>query len=492
MDPLAKANALAELDAICDEFEQAFKQDPSIHLGNDSTILHAWVERVDPEMQAWLREELVALRQELQASLDIGSPSAPDGVEEECWWAVAKCETFEPLSRDAKVALAKSIQPQEFDRGSVLLASGKPTSGLHLILEGYVDVIGGEGDDRHLIAEDGMGSVLGEMSMLTGHPCSADVVATTPVTALLLPTAEFQVLRETHPEIEISLSQLVSDRLGHRSRDALCGKSLGGFRLDRCLSSGAMGVVYRGIDESDGTQRALKMMRHRFIYSPRVVSRFDQEAEFLRELEHPNIVSMRGHFIEYRTRFIVLDLYDGADLRRVLRRHGPVSESIARRLIGQVAAGLAHAHEKGVLHLDLKPANILINSDGHVAITDFGLGRLVEFDGVDQEVVGTPLYMPPEQFSMRNVGPHCDWYSFGCVLYELLFAERLFESNDTKQLRLRKLRPPSPDWPVSTEVSDDLSQHLRSALQPLVKNRELDLGKIARWAAPVPELVTTH
>ncbi|MGI9472057.1 MAG: protein kinase domain-containing protein, partial [Rubripirellula sp.] len=331
----------------------------------------------------------------------------------------------------------------------------------------------------------------GEMSMITGHPCSADVVATTPVLALVLPTQQFESLRSRHPEIEIALSQLVSDRLGHRSRDALCGKSLGGFRLERCLSSGAMGVVYRAIDEKDGSQRALKMMRHRFIYSPRVVSRFDQEADFLRQLEHANIVSMRGHFVAYRTRFIVLDLYDGSDLRRAIRRHGPMDESTTRRLLGQIAAGLAHAHENGVLHLDLKPANILINSDGHVAITDFGLGRLVEFDGVDREVVGTPLYMPPEQFTMRDVGPHCDWYSFGCLAYELMTGERLFESNDTKQLRLRKLRAPTQEWPEVRDLSDELRGHMQKALQPLHKNRTLDLMRIAQWAAPVPELATS-
>ncbi len=194
-----------------------------------------------------------------------------------------------------------------------------------------------------------------------------------------------------------------------------------------------MGVVYEAEHENSGTSRALKMLRHRFIYSPRVVSRFDQEAELLQQLQHPNIVALHEHFIAYRTRFIVLDLYDGADLRKVVRHHGPIRESVVRGVLGQIAAGLRYAHQHGVLHLDLKPANVLIDKQGHVAITDFGLSRLIESDGCDQECVGTPVYMPPEQFMMTNVGPHSDWYSFGCIAYEMMSGKRLFQDHESSR-----------------------------------------------------------
>ncbi len=397
------------------------------------------------------------------------------------------CPTFRPLSHDAKQALAAGINNEQFPAGSVILQCGQHATGLYLITKGRLDVIAVEGTDRQRIDECGIGSVFGEMSLITGHRCSADVIATTPVSALVLSVDAFESLRHEHPEIEIALSQLVSDRLGHRTRDALCGKSLGGFSLQRCLSSGAMGVVYSAEDESDGSPRALKMLRHRFIYSPRVVSRFDQEAEFLAQMEHPNIVSMRGHFVAYRTRFIVLDLYDGADLREVLRRYGPLSESMARAVLGQIAAGLRYAHQQGVLHLDLKPANVLVNQSGQVAITDFGLGRLLESDGCDQEVVGTPLYMPPEQFTMTDVGPHSDWYSLGCIAYELLTGERLFHADDSSRFLDQKLCAPSSDWP-KFPASEEYRLHVNTALQPFVDHRDLDLDEIATWARPVPEL----
>jgi CRP-like cAMP-binding protein len=487
-----RASAIAELDAICDEYERAYRFDELSSVGDSAASLGPWLDRVEPELRTWLQEELLALRQEFQAS-SISREEAqrrlevPVGVDVDAWRAIAQCPTFHALSEDAILALAKSIQPREFRTGSVLLTSGEPSSGLYLIVEGRVTVISGEGANRHQLDTDGAGGVLGEMSLLTGHPCSADVVATKNVRSLELPVEGFNALRDEHPEIEIALSQLVSDRLGHRTLDALCGKSLGGFRLLRCISSGAMGVVYAAEDESDGTPRALKMLRHRFIYNPRVVSRFDQEAEFLRQLTHPNIVSLRGHFVAYRTRFIVLDLYDGADLREVIRQFGPMPEATARAVLGQIAAGLQDAHQRGVLHLDLKPANVLVGNNGHVAITDFGLGRLIEADGCDEEVVGTPLYMPPEQFTMTNVGPHCDWYSFACIAFELLTGERLFKADYSSQLMDRKLRAPSTTWP-QLEASEEVQLLLRSALQPQANKRELALEKIATWARPVPEL----
>jgi serine/threonine protein kinase len=129
----------------------------------------------------------------------------------------------------------------------------------------------------------------------------------------------------------------------------------------------------------------------------------------------------------------------------------------------------------------------LIDGDGQIAITDFGLSRLIETDGCDYECVGTPVYMPPEQFLMTDVGPHCDWYSFGCLAYELISGKRLFQDENSSRFLDHKLSPPSSSWPV-LDASEDLCRDLRSALQPAVEHRSLDLDRIATWAKPVPEL----
>ena len=496
MELTPEAKAIAQLDAICDQFEGALHAgDVDLDAGQ-SDSLDGWVKRAAPPWQSWLREELAALREERRRSLrqsHDSSDDVPDDVCRDAWRAVSRCPTFEDLSYELRLALSRLVESRRFDTGSVLLRSGQPASGLYLITEGRVQVAQGENADipdggRREIDSDEAGALLGEMSLLTGYPCSADVVATTPVRAMMLPLAAFDSLRGASPELEIALSRLVSQRLGHHRHDALCGKSLGGYRLQRCIGRGAMGVVYEAVRESDQAPCALKMLPHRFLFRPDVVSRFEQETELLRQLEHPNIVAFRGHFVAYRTRFIGLELYDGADLQTVIRRLGGIGEATARAVLGQIASGLIYAHGEGVLHLDLKPANILVNQAGRVAITDFGLSRLIESESEDRTLVGTPVYMPPEQFLMEDVGPHCDWYAFGCIMHELLTGKRLFRDNDSSALLDAKFSAPTSASPLVDQGDDDLLACLRGALEPMVKDRRLDLELVATWARPVPEL----
>ena len=484
-----KTNVIAQLDAICDEFERVVTE--RREAGRKPGNIDQWLRRVDPELRPWLRRELISLYRELtgKSSSRPGIPAddVPIGVDPAIWRAIKGNRTFRQLSLDAKESLAKGIQPQTFAAGATLLTSGQRASGLYLILDGEVEIVVIDGGKRQRIDVDGRGSVLGEISTITGEPCTADVIAISEVRALVLPADDYDAIRARHPEVEIALSQLVSDRLGHQSRDALCGKTLGGYRLDRCISSGSMGVVYGAASDTDDAPCALKMLRHRFIYNPRVVSRFEQEVDLLRGLHHPNLVAMRGHFVAYKTRFIVLDLYDGTDLRRLLRDHGPLDEETARGVLGQIADGLRHAHQSGVLHLDLKPANILIDRRGRIAITDFGLSKLIESDGCELEAVGTPLYMPPEQFRMTEVGTHSDWYALGCIAYELLTAEHLFSADSDWDLLDLKQREPASNWPC-LEASDEYRKLVFQAIQPSIAKRAMDLDALASWARDLSEL----
>jgi len=401
--------------------------------------------------------------------------------------AVFSCFTLSRLPDRAKAALAAALERHEFSAGDRLLQQGEASAGLHLLLSGRVEVVDVSGTRNHRIDYDGPGSVLGEMSLLTGQVCSADVIAMIPTVALVLPVKAFEGMRREFPELEIALSQLVSDRLGQRPHDALCGKTLGDYKLIHCINRGAMGVVYAAERKLDGAPRALKMLRHRFISDSRALSRFDFEVDLLSKLCHDNIVQMHGHFVAYRTRFLILDLCDGADLKRMLSVHGPMDEPTVRAVLGQIAAGLQYAHAQGALHLDLKPANILVDRRGKVSITDFGLGRLIKSDGCEESIAGTPAYMSPEQFQGTDIGPECDWYSLGCLGYELLTGKLLFPEPDLAQMFNRKHFLANDVWP-GLEVSEELRVALHSALDPMVAYRDLDLEQVAAWARPVPEL----
>lgn len=400
--------------------------------------------------------------------------------------AIRGCQTFQGLSSEALEALQERFVPKSFPKGSELLRQGESARGLHLILLGAVEVVDTKAGQRIDFASTG--SVLGEMSLLTGQPCSATVTATTDVDALVLSNEGYEALIAQHPELEIALSQLVSDRLGRRSHDALCGKTMGGYQMERCVNRGGMGVVYQARRLSTDDPVALKMLRHRFIYDDHIQGRFDQEAKLLEKLRHPNVVSLLDHFLAYRTRFLVLDLCDGADLYRLVSMHGPFAEEAVRPIVGQIAEGLLYAHESGVIHRDLKPANVLVDRDGQVRLTDFGLSKLIETEVLEKKAVGTPAYMPPEQFRSDTLGPECDWYALGCLIYEMLTGKLLFRTGDWMEtFEDKRNRQPSDDWP-ELDCSPELRSILVGTLQPHAKDRQLDLQKVSRWSGKVAGL----
>ena len=385
--------------------------------------------------------------------------------------------------------LLENSERTRISSGERILMQGEPAPGLILIDEGYVEIRDRSND--HLIDIDGPGCLLGEMSLLTGRPCSADVVAKTPVIIRMLPAHQYEDACTQQPKLEYALGQLVSVRLGKHHHDALCGKSLGGYSIQRCINRGGMGVIYQATD-SDGRPVALKMLMHKFIDDESMHKRFDQEAKMLGSLDHPNIVQLHHHFLAFRTRFLVLQLCDGSDLLSVLHQHKSLCEKDVRAILGQIASGLLAAHTAGIWHQDLKPANILITRDGHIHITDFGLSRLREIDVSESKIVGTPVFMAPEQFVNTDSGPAGDWYALACMTFELLTGNLLFAGHNVCELYQTKAfcKPEQIlKRKLTTEITDELFQILVSALQPDFQKRNLDLNKISKWSKPVPHLL---
>lgn len=398
------------------------------------------------------------------------------------------CPTFAGLSDEAASALQALWCPVQFGAGETLLEEQRQAEGLYLVLTGTVEVrIGYAGRQRVLDRCRG-GTVLGEMSLMTGNPCTATVVTQTEVTALRLAIHDYHQLCRRHPEIEMALSQLVSDRLGGRQLDALHGKQLGGYRLQQCVGRGGMGVVYRAqrVGDPDAGDVAVKMLRHRFMYDADAIEHFRREGELLKGLRHRHLVSIIERFVAFRTRFLVMEFCEGEDLSQYLSRRGPLPEAEVQSILGQVAEGLAYVHEQQILHLDLKPANLLRLADGTVKISDFGLCRLLDSEP-SLVVRGTPAYMSPEQLSGTGVNPQSDWYALACVGYELMTGNRPFRSGKLLQTTLEKscFSPETawPRWPGSPGFRETLA----AALHPEADARQVDVARWRSWSGKLEE-----
>jgi serine/threonine protein kinase len=195
------------------------------------------------------------------------------------------------------------------------------------------------------------------------------------------------------------------------------------YFLRRMIGAGAVGKVYVASCRKTSKDVAVKFLRKSFLRRPSVVARFDDEAAVLARLKHPGIIRVHGLGRTPRGGlFIVMDLMSGGDLARRIAA-GPIAFAAAARWTAEAADAVQHAHEQGVIHCDLKPSNLLLNADGRVIVTDFGLARDELSAGIDSTAIaGTPAFMAPEQIAdcYGEIGPHTDTYGLGAVLYALL------------------------------------------------------------------------
>jgi hypothetical protein len=219
----------------------------------------------------------------------------------------------------------------------------------------------------------------------------------------------------------------------------------GRYRMVGLLGRGGMGEVYRADDLKLGQPVALKFLPAGVARDPVRLTRFLNEVRLSLRVTHPNVCRVFDVGEIDQRHFLSMEYVDGEDLGSLLRRIGRLPEDKAVEIARQVCAGLAAAHDAGVLHRDIKPANIMIDGRGRAKITDFGLaGAVAGITGVEARA-GTPQYMAPEQIDGGELSERTDVYALGLVLYELFTGRRAFEAHRLVDLqRLRSSAPPSP------------------------------------------------
>src|SRR5438270_8025684 len=197
------------------------------------------------------------------------------------------------------------------------------------------------------------------------------------------------------------------------------------YELEELVGSGGMSSVYRAHDRVLDRRVALKILHRHFSDDDEYVQRFLREARTVASLSHPNIVAVIDRGEHDGQQFIVLEYVAGENLKRLIERNGPAPVERALELAIQIARGLMCAHDRGLVHRDVKPQNVLLNGDGQAKVTDFGIARSVGIDGMTQTgtVMGTSNYIAPEQASGQGVDAQSDVYALGVVLYELLAGE---------------------------------------------------------------------
>src|SRR3954463_3969406 len=257
----------------------------------------------------------------------------------------------------------------------------------------------------------------------------------------------------------------------------------GRYRLVRVIGQGGMAVVHLAHDELLDRDVAVKVLRPGFDEDPEFIDRFRREARHAASLHHPNIVTIfdTGKDPESNSDYIVMQLVDGPDLQQILERSGRVSVGFAVRIGIETALALAFAHEHDIIHRDIKPGNILIDSDDHVHVADFGIARAATDTGVTTGgMIGSPQYASPEQVVGETVGPASDLYSLGVVLYEALTGVRPFDGPTPASVALERLRvAPRPIRAIDPSLPRSLEQIVMRLLEQRPEARPSSAAEVA-------------
>src|SRR5438128_3229915 len=258
---------------------------------------------------------------------------------------------------------------------------------------------------------------------------------------------------------------------------------LGSYRLIDRLGSGGMGEVWRAEDTKLMRQVAIKILSERIANDPEWKARFLREARTIAQMNHPNIATIYSIEQEADKLFIAMELVEGESLATVLAQ-GALEPVEAVRIIRQVAEALAEAHDKGIVHRDVKPDNVIVGKRG-VKVLDFGIAKqIIATTGTPTLtqaglIVGTPFYMSPEQALGRPVDTRSDLFSLGVVLYEALAGKRPFEGESVTETMMNIIMQEPPELTtVAPKVPAALVEVVARALQKKPERRYGSAGEM--------------
>ncbi|WP_224284258.1 serine/threonine-protein kinase, partial [Streptomyces sp. LS1784] len=238
------------------------------------------------------------------------------------------------------------------------------------------------------------------------------------------------------------------------------GAVLGGrYTLTEWIGGGGMGAVWRADDRVLGRQVAVKVLHAGLLEEGTFARRFRREAQLLAAISHPGIVDVHdygesggeaeGGAEGERIAYIVMELVDGRPLDKVLAEDGPMPPERVLSMLATALDALQAAHQQEIVHRDVKPSNLMLGVDGRVTVTDFGIARALVSTTLTATnvVIGTALYMAPEQAGGGGVTPASDLYSIGVVCYELLTGKPPFTGESVVEVALKHVQQPAPELP---------------------------------------------
>ncbi|MBQ8741257.1 MAG: Stk1 family PASTA domain-containing Ser/Thr kinase [Clostridia bacterium] len=257
--------------------------------------------------------------------------------------------------------------------------------------------------------------------------------------------------------------------------DRFVGKRLDGrYEIQEIIGVGGMAVVYKAHDNVENRTVAIKILKEEFVSNEEFIRRFKNESKAIAVLSHPNIVKVYDVSFGDLIQYIVMEYIDGITLKEFIERQGSLRWKDAVYFTIQILKGLQHAHDKGIVHRDVKPQNIMVLSDGTIKVADFGIARFArnEQRTITDKAIGSVHYISPEQARGEKTDEKADIYSVGVMLYEMLTGQLPFEAESAVSVAIMQLqRDPKLPTEINPAIPVGLEQITMHAMQKTPERR---------------------
>ena len=372
-------------------------------------------------------------------------------------WENAEIEEYDPLSRE--------LPDDAFPLGSYDVV--------------ILDYMLGRGDGLDWLQRLKRRADCPKILFLTG--AGNEIIA---VRAMKAGADDYQRKQElTREKLIASLRELTADAIERTVSPEIAarieGHSLGariripGIKVLHLIGEGGTALVYLASRESDDEPLVVKILRPEIFSDRKALARFMEEYSLVERIQSRHVARIHDHGQSDDQAYLVMEFFEGGDLSKRLAGKAPAPDE-ALRLFRELMFALGEIHEKGVLHRDLKPQNLMFRSDGSLAIVDFGIAKHI--DAIDRtgrgEILGTPRYMSPEQVQSKALDLRTDIYSAGVLLYQMLTGQHLFDGETAVEVALHHLNtapPPLPDslaqyqWLLDKLLEKDRDARFRNA-----------------------------
>lgn len=264
-----------------------------------------------------------------------------------------------------------------------------------------------------------------------------------------------------------------------KENESLIGKLLDNrYEIESVIGEGGMAVVYKAFCHRLNRFVAIKVLRDEFAEDEEFRRRFLAESHAIAMLSHPNIVAVYDVSSCDGVEYIVMELIDGITLKQYLKKRGAINWKEAVHFAKQIAKALSHAHQRGIVHRDIKPQNIMLLRDGTIKVADFGIAALEDERQDSNEAIGSIHYIAPEQARGNDPDARSDIYSLGVVMYEMLAGVKPFTGDSINEIAAKHLEPPVPISEYAPDVPEELERIVEKAMDPDMEERYQSADKL--------------